>query len=168
MYNSVNSPTLISPMSGNASLSTTNLTLMANGLQSGSILMPTLNLVQAVMTQMFGSGVYSTIPTNVASLAGTWNITTQNPSLSNAYVLVTPLQQPVITSTGMASSTNLANATNDIVTNMQVRRARLPEAGAAWQLYHLHPFSKRQHWQFGACAGGRHRFDDERQYHFHG
>ena len=71
------------------------------------------------MTQMFGSGVYSTIPTNVASLAGTWNITTQNPSLSNAYVLVTPLQQPVITSTGTASSTNLANATNDIVTNMQ-------------------------------------------------
>ncbi len=101
--------------SNNSTLSPGNATLAAN-LSNGTTLMPTLNVVQSVMAQTFGTAPYSKVTNSIASLAGMWNI--QSRMAPSSIVMVSPLAgtsgAPLVPATGVMGSTGVT--TDDIVT----------------------------------------------------
>jgi len=65
-----------------------------------------------VMSQIFGSGQYSSLPQHTSDLAGNWNITSRGPGMGNSYISLIPYQ------TGTIGSSALANVTDLMVTDM--------------------------------------------------
>ena len=97
-----------------------SLALSFQGMKTGNMVMPSLSVVSSAMQQMFGPGPYSSYPSSLMALIGTWSVQQQYPSASNSYVVLSAYVPPGSAAAQTGTILGMSSTASQTITDLVI------------------------------------------------